>query len=209
MSRNRLVLLALLSAPVPLLSCGEKAPTGPDAGEEQPTVSTIEVSPAADTLTALGLTRQFSAVAKDAAGNTVSDASVSWLSSDATVATVDGNGLVTGIAAGGVTITATSEGRSGNLALRVVDADLATISELLEYAYLESLVANSDPVVAAALAQTLVDIEAALSEGNLSDMGTALNDAEAILAGSADPHTMVLFTVIELFRHHIARLLNL
>jgi hypothetical protein len=49
---------------------------------------------------------------RDAAGNVLPDRTVTWQSADPRVATVSGSGLVTGVAHGHVTISATSEGRT-------------------------------------------------------------------------------------------------
>src|SRR6202008_2257310 len=68
----------------------------------------------------VGGTQQLSAVLRDAAGNVLTGRTVTWSSSNTGVATVDGNGLVTAVAAGGpITITATSEGHSGTSSVTV------------------------------------------------------------------------------------------
>src|SRR5205814_4107300 len=53
------------------------------------------------------------------AGNVLTGRTISWTSSNAAVATVSGTGLVSGVAAGSATITATSEGRSGQAQVTV------------------------------------------------------------------------------------------
>jgi hypothetical protein len=53
---------------------------------------------------------------------------VTWSSNNTTVATVNGSGLVTAGAAGGATITATSEGQSGTAAITVTAAPVATVT---------------------------------------------------------------------------------
>ena len=55
----------------------------------------------------VGATTTFTATAKDAANNSVAT-TFTWASSDPTIATVDANGVATGVAEGAVTITATS-----------------------------------------------------------------------------------------------------
>jgi alpha-tubulin suppressor-like RCC1 family protein len=83
-------------------------------------VAEVQVSPSADTLIALGATLQFSAVARDASGGTVPGQTFTWTSSDVGVATVNGSsGLVTAVASGDATITATTEAISGDAALTV------------------------------------------------------------------------------------------
>jgi alpha-tubulin suppressor-like RCC1 family protein len=75
-----------------------------------PDSTTIPVGP-------LGGTVRLSAVLRDAAGNLLSFRQVQWSTSDPAIATVPGGSerrtLVTGLAPGKVTITATSEGKSG------------------------------------------------------------------------------------------------
>ena len=66
----------------------------------------ILVSPAADTLRALGATLQMSAEARDANGYPVEGAEFTWSSGDESVVTVDATGLVTTIEPGSVEVTA-------------------------------------------------------------------------------------------------------
>ena len=77
-------------------------------------VTSVSVSPARDTLTAFDDTSQLQATPKDSRGNAVAGATVSWESSDETVAEVDATGLVTALANGAATITATSNGVEGS-----------------------------------------------------------------------------------------------
>ncbi len=81
-------------------------------------VVSVSVEPAAPSLV-VGTTVQLAATPKDANGNPVSGRVVTWASSAPAVATVSGGGVVTGMAAGAATITATSEGQSGTAALTV------------------------------------------------------------------------------------------
>src|SRR5207245_2139966 len=65
-------------------------------------------------------TLQRTATPRDADGNPLTGRVVTWQSSNNAIASVNGSGLVSGVAAGGpVTITATSEGQSGTAAVTV------------------------------------------------------------------------------------------
>ncbi len=81
-------------------------------------IDTIEVTPASATL-GIGATQQFTAVAKDANGDEIADVTFTWSSSDPAVASVNSSGLVTAVAVGSCTITASAEGKQGTAALTV------------------------------------------------------------------------------------------
>ncbi|UCG86403.1 MAG: Ig-like domain-containing protein, partial [Gemmatimonadota bacterium] len=85
-------------------------------------ISTIEVTPSAASLTALGETVPFSAVAKDGAGNVVSGVSFTWGSTDEAVATVSAAGVATAVGNGSVQITASAGGVTGSAGLTVSQA---------------------------------------------------------------------------------------
>ncbi len=90
-------------------------------------VDSVAVTPAPASV-AVGITLQLTATLKDANGNTLTGRTVTWGTSDATLATVDANGLVTGKSVGGpVVITATSEGKSGTSSLTVTPAPVASV----------------------------------------------------------------------------------
>jgi hypothetical protein len=84
-------------------------------------VASVSVAPAGNTLD-VGASFQASASLEDSTGAALSGRAVSWTSSNQAVASVDGSGVVTGVAAGTSTITASSEGRSASLAVTVVAA---------------------------------------------------------------------------------------
>ncbi len=83
-------------------------------------VSAVAVSPSSASIE-VGLTVQMTATLIDGQGNEASG-DVSWTSSNLTVASVDSEGLVTGLVAGASTITATNNTTSGGATVTVVDA---------------------------------------------------------------------------------------
>lgn len=101
-----------------LWSCGGSSgsPVGPVA---KPAVASVIVTPASSSLLQLGASVQLEAVARDAAGGELSGKVFSWSSSDEEVATVNATGVVTAMANGGVTITATTEEVAGSAAVTV------------------------------------------------------------------------------------------
>jgi uncharacterized protein YjdB len=81
-------------------------------------VSTVSISPATGRIN-VGQTLPLTASARDSAGNVVTGRAVTWSTSAPAVATVSTAGVVTAVAAGSATITATSEGRSGTALITV------------------------------------------------------------------------------------------
>src|SRR5206468_1807014 len=88
-------------------------------------VASVAVAPATASVP-VGQTVQFSATPRDSIGNALIARVVTWVSSAPVVVTVDGSGVVTGVAAGTGTITATSEGKDGAAALTVTASVVVT-----------------------------------------------------------------------------------
>jgi hypothetical protein len=82
-------------------------------------VASLTVTP--DTLTlVVGDSRKLTATLLNRAGSPLTGRPVEWSSSDTALARVDGDGVVTGIAAGFVFVTATSEGLADTASVAVV-----------------------------------------------------------------------------------------
>ena len=92
-------------------------------------VASVEVSPSAETI-GLGSTLQLTAEGFDENEEAVEGAEFSWESSDAAIATVDGSGLVTGVAEGAATITATAGDARGTAEITVENPDRAALTAL-------------------------------------------------------------------------------
>lgn len=89
-------------------------------------VSAVILSPGQGSVT-VGQTLQISAQVTDAQGTVLSGRPVSFSSSNASIATVNGSGVVTGVAPGNVTITATSEGKTGTATVTVTPIPVAKV----------------------------------------------------------------------------------
>src|SRR5437773_3305366 len=90
-------------------------------------VASVSVSPASAS-TMVGQTVQLTATPVDSTGAALSGRVVTWASSNSGIATVSASGLVTGLAAGSATITATSEGKSGTATVTVTPVPVASVS---------------------------------------------------------------------------------
>ncbi len=116
-ARPRIHAGVTLPLAVLLAACGSST--------QPPVPASISVSPAAVTLGTVGATRQLSATVRDASGSVISDATVSWGSSDIGVAGVSPQGLVTAVSAGTAIVTATSGAASANTTVTVSIAALS------------------------------------------------------------------------------------
>jgi alpha-tubulin suppressor-like RCC1 family protein/uncharacterized protein YjdB len=104
------------------------SPSSPDNGGGGPAaVASVTITPGTAGVT-IGRTTQLTATAKDAAGTVLTGRAIAWTTSSAIVATVDGNGLVTGVAAGTANIIATSEGKSAQAAITVSVVPVASVT---------------------------------------------------------------------------------
>ena len=83
-----------------------------------PVVTTVTVAPTSASVVA-GATRQLVPTVKDQNGSVMTGQTIAWTTSNPSAATVNSAGLVTGVAAGSATITATTAGKSGTSAITV------------------------------------------------------------------------------------------
>ncbi|HEX6589862.1 MAG TPA: Ig-like domain-containing protein [Longimicrobiales bacterium] len=127
MTRSRIVAFGALCAfagPLTLVACG--GDSGGNGGTDPVVVDAVSVSPASPSVVE-GQTVQLTATPEDEDGGPLSRA-VSWTSLNTGVATVNGSGLVTGVAAGSADIRATSEGVHGTVTVTVTPRPVATVS---------------------------------------------------------------------------------
>ena len=133
--RTILVLPALLVTTVLLTTCSYDQPVAPGvavsgqvvAAARKISVASVTVTPASATIFT-NATLQLTATLKDARGNILTGRTVTWTSSNTGAATVSSNGLVTGVAVGSATVSATSEGKSGTSAISVTNVPVATVT---------------------------------------------------------------------------------
>lgn len=83
-------------------------------------VATVTVTPGTNNLVPQQ-TVTLAAETKDANGNVLTGRTITWATSSQAVATVSTTGVVTAVAGGSATITATSEGKSGTATVSVAD----------------------------------------------------------------------------------------
>jgi galactose oxidase-like protein/invasin-like protein/Big-like domain-containing protein len=89
-------------------------------------VASVEVLPASAGIV-VGGTVQLTATPKDAGGQALTGRVISWQTNAPQFATVSNAGLVTGVAAGPATVTATSEGKSGTSSITVSTGGTAAL----------------------------------------------------------------------------------
>lgn len=139
-------------------------------------VASVTVSDPGTEPVAPGGTIQLTATAFDANGTALTGREFAWSSSAAAVATVDATGLVKGVAQGTATITATSEGKSGSVSVRVA-GEVTTVGNNLSYPVIfaegigvTGLVVATDPGVRPTAAEGIVvDALPFFYAGNVKD----------------------------------------
>jgi hypothetical protein len=92
-------------------------------------VASVSVAPPTPSVN-VAATVQLTATTRDAGNNVLVGRPVSWSSNDTTKARVSSSGLVTGVAAGSATITATSEGINGTATVTVTPVSSGTVDTL-------------------------------------------------------------------------------
>jgi uncharacterized protein YjdB len=93
-------------------------------------VGSVVVAPSSDSVTTGGITKQLTATVRDVKGTVVTDRTITWASTQPSLATVSPSSgstvTVTGISPGAPSIVATAETKSGSSAVKVIPA-VATV----------------------------------------------------------------------------------
>lgn len=175
-----------------VLSCGD-GNVGPPPPPPTPVPTTVTVSPASATLTALEETVRFNVEVRDQNGQAMTGAAVAWVSSDASVASVDGSGLVTAVANGSATITAAAGSVSGTAGVTVAQsvdsvsltpmADTVVQTDTLRLSA-EAADANGHPVAGTEFAWASSDTLVAVVDGEGLVTAAAAGEAEIVAVSS-------------------------
>ena len=102
-----------------ILGCGSDAAGPTDSDAPTPVATTLTLSASILSFSSLGATEQVTATVRDQNGAAMSGASVAWASSELSVASVTSAGLVTAVADGTATVTATSGSVTGTALVTV------------------------------------------------------------------------------------------
>jgi len=106
------------SATITATSSGKAGTSSITVTAVPPVVTTVTVAPTSASVVA-GATTTLVATVKDQNGNVMTGQTVTWTTNNAAAATVNSSGVVTGVAAGSATITATSSGKTGTSSITV------------------------------------------------------------------------------------------
>lgn len=173
-------------------ACGDDAPP-PTEPVEPPVATTINVTPGTARLESIGATVQLTATVLDQRGQPMAGVSVTWASSDASVASVGSTGTVTAVANGSASVTATTASISGSASVTVAQqpvqasispgtVSLTSIGETVQFA-VEALDGNGHPV--AGVVFTWSSSNASVATVDASGLATTTGIGSAEIAATA------------------------
>jgi serine/threonine protein kinase/alpha-tubulin suppressor-like RCC1 family protein len=144
----------------------------------------------------VGRTHSVGASAQSATGTTLTDRAITWSSSDTRVATVSQEGIITAVAAGKTTITATSEGQRQSFDVEVTAAPPSPPPVGVDTARPPPVIPVTPAVTAAAIGLGAEVSCAALGDGSASCWGTGaparVTDLNALRIVTGSGHACAL-----------------
>ena len=167
-------------------------------------VTAVVVAAPRDTLRSVGDTVRLAAEPQDSLGSPVDSAVATWSSSDTTKAVVNADGLVTALAVGPTSITATADGVTSDSTLMTVAFPVDTVLvtpttvDFSAFAQTETLAVSALDVNGAAVpgaVVTWVSATPAVATVDSSGMVTAVGDGTASITASSGGTTSEAVTV--------------
>ena len=150
---------------------------------DAPRPATVTVTPATARLSAIDATVRLTAEVRDQDGQTMAGTTVTWESSEASVATVDASGQVTAVGNGETTIAATAGSAAGTAVVTVAqEVSAITVSPTADTV----MVADTVRLTAAAFDVNGHAVEAAEFDWSSSDASVARVDGSGLVTGVAE-----------------------
>jgi uncharacterized protein YjdB len=191
-------ILAISAVSLPLLfsSCGGDAasPTQPTTTPTPtPVATSVTLSVTSLSLASLGVTSQLSATVKDQNGAAMTGATVTWATADAAVATVSSAGLVTSVADGTATITATSGSLSATASVTVAQAganlvlsdSILTFGSLADTTQLTASVTDANGETVSGATVTWATSDAAVATVSSAGLVTSVADGTVTITATS------------------------
>ena len=188
------------------LVLGAVACGGSDHVQPLVVTSITIASPIGDRL-AVGRHVTLAPTAYDQNNHVMSGATFSWNAAPVGVAGVDAAGVVTGLGAGNASISASSDGVSGQLALHVLNVDLNAITGLLSDPYAQALIANLTSTERGRVQAALDQCAAGVTAGDFRTIESCIAGARAEVSGAGDPTDRALLASLALYVDDVARLI--
>ncbi len=185
---HRLHCIVTLATIIAMAACSS-SPSGPS-----PTaVVSVGLAPSTVTL-AVGRTQQLAATPSNYAGAPITGKSAVWSSSSTAVATVSPSGLLTAVAAGTATISATIDGKSGSASVTVITLPVATVTlaptaitvAVTATATLTATLADSTGAMLTGRAVTWASANAAIATVSTSGLVTGVAIGSTTITAAAD-----------------------
>jgi len=175
---NKLTALVLLGIAAVLTGCGWSSASYESPSSTPPALTSIAVGPP-DSQVPMGMTNQFSATGIYSDGTKqVLSSQVTWISANASIASIDAAGVARAISPGATTVTAVMGRLSGSTTLAVTPASLVSIG-----------VTPANPSIASGTTAALKAI-GAYSDNSAQDLSNLVNWSSSAPAIAAVSNTM-------------------
>ncbi|SVC43997.1 uncharacterized protein METZ01_LOCUS296851, partial [marine metagenome] len=174
-----------------LVACGDggTTPTTPAT----PVATSVTLTVTNLSFASLGQTQQLTATVQDQNGATMNGASVTWSTSATSVATVSASGLVTAVANGTATITATAGSANGTAAVTVTQAAANMVLSDTVVAF--SALGDTSRVTATVQDQNSNDIGGTTATWATSDITIATVSSSGLITSVAEGTVLVSVTM--------------
>jgi Bacterial Ig-like domain (group 2) len=162
-------------------ACGDSDGGGAQVGPDE-TVASVTITPGSAAV-APTETVQLIATPRNSSGDALAGHPITWSSANGSVATVSEAGLVTGIAEGEATVTASTEGKSGQVTIKVevpVAVEVAPSSGIILDGETTQLTATVKDAAGTPMSRTVSWTSSSSQVASVSSTGTVKGNAPGI-----------------------------